>query len=250
MAVQPLPMQPMQKKAKEWSPIDRMLANKRSSKSASPKPKLLHASATDLPPLPQAASHDGATSRLHTASTQTLSWQALLTESIMPERERISALQAEMKAMRALLRDRDQDTRTLEARGREEEERLAEIHFAYKAELDGLWQQHEERLTEANAKLHASQDRCAALEAQVAALQAAALQDREDMQSLRCALDDKRGDVISLKKKNAAVQDELATVSRERDRLLERLEVEQAEVMARVNAMERRMELRSAKSLE
>eukprot|EP00438_Fugacium_kawagutii_P009299 Skav235249 [mRNA] locus=scaffold3995:344075:348098:+ [translate_table: standard] len=87
---------PQQRRVKEWSPIDRMLAEKGSRRR----------SKTELPPL----SPPPATT---TAKVQTESWEVLLKEAVVaalvPEQQKHKALQAEIVAMQRQLKEKDEE---------------------------------------------------------------------------------------------------------------------------------------------
>lgn len=230
-----LPAGPPRKISNEWSPINRMLASKRSSsRRISPKP------VRDLPPdLPKPPPSTA------TSGTQTTSWSSLTSELVAPEKARASALQKELTALKASLREREAGSKAAAA---EAEERAALDGRAREAALEDLRRQ----LAEATAAREG--DRRAFEEER-----ARWLADQRDWQEERAALKsevariggmrselERRNEAIDeLRQECRTLQEHSKALTQERDQLLERLEVEQAEMMARVAKLERHSQSRS-----
>jgi chromosome segregation ATPase len=225
-------------KAKEWSPIDRMLANKRGSKS--PKHRQ-QASDNDLPPLNR-------NSPVHNASTQvqTSSWNSLLAEALAPERQKCAALQGEIKALRAQIKERERErehegeecTRQLEQQWLDDRARL-------EAEISALRSDRDAALAESEAEKLRRQELELELKKHLDSANESARNDREDACFLREELGKSQSDVKGLQKQIAALRAENAAVAQERDRALQQLEEEQSKMMARVDAMEQRLTQRA-----
>jgi len=100
---------PPERRVKEWSPIDRMLAEKGSKRR----------SKTDLPPLCPAPPPPVTTAEIQ---VQSESWEVLLKEPIReavtaalaPEQQKYKALQAEIQAMQQQLNEKDYELETHE----------------------------------------------------------------------------------------------------------------------------------------
>eukprot|EP00747_Dinoflagellata_sp_TGD_P167983 gnl/TRDRNA2_/TRDRNA2_193405_c0_seq1.p1 gnl/TRDRNA2_/TRDRNA2_193405_c0~~gnl/TRDRNA2_/TRDRNA2_193405_c0_seq1.p1 ORF type:complete len:313 (+),score=80.97 gnl/TRDRNA2_/TRDRNA2_193405_c0_seq1:73-1011(+) len=251
------------KKAKEWSPIDRMLAEKRNSRRQSPKPQ----SADPLPPIPQLPPRPPATKSSSEVEVQTaVSWDALQKDAVAAERQRVTSLQAELKGLKAKLAASEEAARAAEARADEEaskrlscEQALAAVQAELAAVLqaqgkDGAaldehrrcqeaqqkrwdeekqrWEEERKRWEEERARW---QDERKALQGSVADL-------REDADSLREALERSRKECAALKRRCQDLDAEHIAVRAERDGLMHRLEKEQADMIARVEQIQRKMD--------
>lgn len=240
-----LPNPPPAMKAKEWSPIDRMLANKRGSKS----PKMRRqASDNDLPPLTR-------NSPVQTASSQvqTTNWASLIAEVTAPERQRCTALQAEIKALRAQMKEKerarerveDTSTQRLEQQCAEEcakmRAELEEERSKFQAELEALRCEKDAAIAERDAEKLRRQELELEWKKLGDSANESARHAREDAILLREELDKSQIDAKGLQKQIAALRAENAAVAQERDRALQQLEQEQSEMMARVDAMEQRL---------
>lgn len=282
---------PPQRRIKEWSPIDRMLAEKGSKRR----------SKTELPPLspppPPVTTAE--------VQVQTESWEALLKEAVaaavsaalVPEHEKYKALQTEIRAMQQQLKEKDEEIQ----RGKQEIERgkreidrckreiesckqsaaeaAAEAQNAHSAEmaqyleekksLDDFkrlvekqrlqWTQERDALEASqnllraelqSARTEASDERWQKeemekdLSSQLEAARKARADWCEDMDALQDQLRRSQDDMKSLQKQMAALKEEHRAVAKERDDLLQRLEDEQAEMIARVAAMEEQLSKR------
>lgn len=235
-----------QKKVNDWSPIDRMLANKRSGSGRPQK-----SGGADLPPLqrmgPAAAPTPQASAGAQAnAGTQTASWAALVSEAAAPERARANALEKELKSQRALLKTLEEGGRAADAKEAEEQRRALEIQ-------EQLQDSERQRL---------------ALEAELGALRRAAAEaaagreeerrlwdrDRREWQEERAALKEeasrafdlrkelgkRNGDIGDLRTAYNTLDQEKKALQEEYNKLLERLEVEQAAMIARVEKLEQR----------
>mmetsp|Transcript_41065 Transcript_41065/g.113114 ORF Transcript_41065/g.113114 Transcript_41065/m.113114 type:complete len:239 (+) Transcript_41065:34-750(+) len=234
------------RQAKEWSPIDRMLSSKRGSKSMSPNTRPQHAQTPDLPPLPSPSPvppwHPPKPRNLGTA-TQTASWASLVAEITGTERHRATAFHAELKAIRMQLRDAENAAKESEVEQRAEAATWSETRAAL-----------EDELAEARRRIVATE---AAYEEERAALLVEAdarrrnLEDvdflRSDLERCREELESVRSERQNLKRSNLALKEEARVLVQERDALLERFEEEQAEMLARVERMERRIPQRTSK---
>lgn len=256
MVIQASFADPVTRKAKEWSPIDRMLANKRlSATKGSPARR---SNQTVMDPLPRLDQRSPTPpSRTTSVGCQSISWAVLLSEAIAPERARVKALEAELKALRAqhgaLVKDREESTALQEAE---------EAGAALAAELEALRQRHEEALARHDAERSAHdeerqqfqierqqfqqdreqwQEERANLLREASSASGAEKRCVEDLEHLRKELRCCKENSADLRRKYAALQEESEALTRERDHLLQRLEVEQAEMIARVDALQQRM---------
>jgi len=247
MALQAHFADPVPRKAKDWSPIDRMLASKRSSKgAASPTPNKMQALAADMPALlrqPPTAK---------TVAVQTMPWSAILDEAVSPERARISSLQAEVKKVRALLsereallKEREEGTRGAEDAARRHQQAYDELV----AELEAVRRAHREAQAEHQDECQRWQEERAALVRGVEASDEAGRRDHKDLEHFRAELRRSQEDCTTSKRKCSALQEENSALAKERDSLLQRLEVEQADMIARVDALQRRMSEKPSKAV-
>lgn len=238
---------PVGKKKQEWSPIDRMLANKRGGRKSPSRKK--EAAASMLPQVGSGEHRESPYPKESTESCQTMSWSAVLAEAVAPERQRIATLQADLKALKAQLKGREEGARGMEAREREEADRQAQALAALQAELERLREDSKAELEAREVELRAEfADERRLWEAQVEKLKRevanaaeARKLDSEDFERMRAELEKAKADCKEVRKKDAGIKEQLAAVSAERDALLKRLEAEQAEMIARVEALDRRM---------
>eukprot|EP00435_Cladocopium_sp_Y103_P052725 s1365_g16.t1 len=279
---------PPQRRIKEWSPIDRMLAEKGSKRR----------SKTELPPLSPPPPPPVTTAEVQ---VQTESWEVLLQEAVaaalVPEHEKYKALQAEIRAMQQQLKEKDEEIergkretdrckreiesckREIESCKRSAAEAAAEAQNAHTAELTQYleekkslddfkrlvekqrlqWTQERDALEASqnllraelqSARTEASDERWQKeemekdLSSQLEAARKARADCREEMDALQDQLRRSQDDMKSLQKQMAALKEEHRAVAKERDDLLQRLEDEQAEMIARVAAMEEQLSKR------
>lgn len=273
--------QPPQRRIKEWSPIDRMLAEKGSKRR----------SKTELPPLSPPPPPPVTTAEVQ---VQTESWEVLLKEAVaaalVPEHEKYKALQAEIRAMQQQLKEKDEEIergkreidrckREIESCKRSAAEAVAEAQNAHTAELAQYleekkslddfkrlvekqrlqWSQERDALeasqnllraelqsarTEASDERWQKEEMDKDLSSQLEAARKARADCREEMDALQDQLRRTQDDMKSLQKQMAALKEEHRAVAKERDDLLQRLEDEQAEMIARVAAMEEQLSKR------
>lgn len=234
------PDPPSTKKVKEWSPIDRMLAQKRGSKSASPKPPRMQGTppGDNLPPLSQAAP---APARTASAQVQTKSWDSLLTEALAPERQRCTALQAELKSLRAQLKEKE---RAWEVNSSTQAQELEKQWTSERADLEAQLAALRDGQEAVRAEHEAERQRWQTTEHELRTLlenaKDAGKTGREDVGVLREQLTKSQQDVKDLHRQIAKLREENAAMATERDMLMQRLEDEQQEQMARVDALEQR----------
>lgn len=242
--------EPQRKIVKDWSPIDRMLANKRSSKGGP-----LRQVSRDLPPLapsppPAPASPLPAqTAVTQAGSAQTSpSWSEVLQEAVEPQQRRIRKLETELAASRAALCASEARVEAVQAKLRESEASGREAFAAQSIELETLRQNlaesgEEQRRLEADRQDESQRwaGERAALEAEMKSLRdALGEKDNGDLEQLRGQLELKDWDYEALGRRCAQMQSELDSITAERNHLLERLETEQEEMMKRVEKLERR----------
>lgn len=234
------------KRSKQWSPIERMLQNKRSNsepvkRKERPAPKV--PSNQRLPPLAQSNTSQPSGYPAN-AVTQTRSWSELLQESLAPERQRSQALQ--------------QEARTWKVRAEKAEERLKQIEDA-----EGDSSASNARIYELEGQLTAALQKCeeerfslekakAIWEDERAALQRELNQSlaakKEDGDFLRAALEKEKTEKAALSKKSQGMEVDIQALTAERDELLKRLEEEQKTMVARVHALEEQINKRSERS--
>lgn len=240
----------MPKKAKEWSPVDRMLANKggMKAKSASPKPPRAQSLSADLPPLSQALAPNRAEAPLPprssltspgvaAASQTTPQWSTLMADATASERQRTGVLQEKLRAAREQLQSLQ--IQVQEAHGCAEEEATARA----RAEAELAVVQNAEAAAQAahHAERRDWQAECAALRRKAAAAAAdAEAAGRQECDEIERELREARRECADLRKQLAAAQTSVGDLSGERDLLLVRLETEQAEMIARVDALQKR----------
>mmetsp|Transcript_48830 Transcript_48830/g.87934 ORF Transcript_48830/g.87934 Transcript_48830/m.87934 type:complete len:252 (-) Transcript_48830:93-848(-) len=238
-----LPDPPPSKKVKEWSPIDRMLANKRSSKSASPKPPKLQAASNDLPPLSNPPSAPGSV-RTTSAQTQTTTWEKLIAEAVAPEKQRCTSLQAELKTLKAQLQEKERELHLqsdAKALAAELEQRWASERAELQAQAAAFCHERDAARAELETQRMQWLEKEKELRSQIGSAQEYGKSTREDLTELREKYGRSQEDVKGLHKQIAALREENAKVAQERDQLLQRLEDEQREMMARVDAVEQRL---------
>lgn len=272
---------PAVRKAKEWSPIDRMIASNNKGKrrgSKSPKP----APITELPPLPKVAAtpplepspKHGISKQplVATASVQTTSWEAVMEQAIAPARQRADDLETLVGKLRAQLRlaeegakasaqaiaperqrayDLEALVRSLRAQLQEEAEASAQALEAKRHALS-LEESSSCRIAELEAELRAlrkereqernrSEEERGALASQLCKAQEETRQGRLKIGSLRDQLTESQNEVDELRERCKGLRENCKALAGERDSLMSRMEQEQAEMMARVEQMERRM---------
>ncbi|CAK9106831.1 unnamed protein product [Durusdinium trenchii] len=128
-----------QRRVKEWSPIDRMLAEKGSKRR----------SKTELPPISPSPPPVTTTE----TQVQTDSWVAFLKEalaiSLVPEQQKYKALQSEMAAVQLQLKEKQEEVAAVHLQLKEKQDeiesqrrRAAEAENAHAAELARLAAEH------------------------------------------------------------------------------------------------------------
>lgn len=235
--IEPLPT----RRNKAWSPIDRMIGSSSKGRRCSPpRPKTpRQLQRVDLPQLPSmpatlpwdvtlvhappaAAITTTATVGLTAvAGTQTSPWSALMAEALVPERLRADDFEAEVVELQARLRHVEEHSSA----------RIAQLETerqALRAECDEERQHAREELADLIRQLSA----------------AAAEGDRRGqskLEGLRRQLEDNQQECVELRLQCTELRDSCKGLADERDELMVRLEREQIDMMARVEAMERRM---------
>jgi len=244
------------KKTQDWSPINRMLAAKRgSSRTPTSKPQLMHCP-SNLP-RPVQTPPPG-TPKTSVTCTQTVSWEVLKAEMIAHERVRADHLEREVKELKAQLKQGSTASKAAHAKELAE---AAERVRTLELEVEALKQSIKESRAKAT---EGSEEAAASLEEERRLRREEQLQwaeereklqeeqrrwnsERDKLQSeasranwLSQEADRRRDDLDSERDAHKATKAELKALAQERDRLLERLEVEQAEMMARVEKLEQR----------
>uniref|UniRef100_A0A7S4QA31 Uncharacterized protein n=1 Tax=Alexandrium monilatum TaxID=311494 RepID=A0A7S4QA31_9DINO len=216
----------------EWSPINRMLASNRSSKRVSPKPRDLP---PDLPPRPPSSAPPSATS----SGVQTASWSALAAEVLAPEKARVSSLQRELATLKASAREREEGRKAAAAQAEEE---AALNNRTSEAALEALRQEHAKALATMEEERRAWQEERARFlqdQREWREERAALKSEVARMGGMRAELVQRNETIDELRQDCRELQGRSKALAQERDELLERLEVEQAEMMARVAKLER-----------
>lgn len=216
-----------------------MLANKRTTKSASPKPSTLtplnQSTRSPTPPPLSAAS-------LCNIQTQTATWSSITAEVLGPERQRVTALQAELKTIKALLKDKETSAEDeLKEKQRQQAERIAELE----AQVSSLQSELHLSSNDLIQQRDAAQAECKLLTAKLSRADELGHRNREDLDLLRADLVHSQDTAKSLQKQLTNLTLENEKVSAERDRLLKELEEQQAEMIARVEAVEQRFQEKS-----
>jgi len=226
---------PRRPAAHDWSPINRMLASKRSSKCLSPKPPPLQ-QARDAHGLPRPLAAPPATAA---ASVQTASWPALAKEVVAPERERVAALQRELASLRATAKEQEEVARLAASEAEEKAERR---RLAHEAEVVELQQSHADVLAahdEERQQWQELQSRWQEERREWREERAALKSEAARASELRSELQRRSDSIEELRREYNKLQEVAQSATQERDRLMDRLEVEQAEMMARVEKLER-----------
>lgn len=169
-------------------------------------------------------------------------------EAMEPQQRRLRELEAELAASKAALRASEARAEAAEAKLLEREAGERNDSATQAAELEALRHklaqgEEERRKLEADRLLESKRwaDERAALETEVKDLRdALGKLDNSDLEKLRGQLELKEWDNEALERRVAHLQSELDSITSERDHLLERLETEQAEMMKRVEKLERR----------
>ncbi|CAJ1343163.1 unnamed protein product [Effrenium voratum] len=245
---------PPGRRVKEWSPIDRMLAEKGSKRR----------SKTELPPL----SPPPPVVTTAEAQVQSTSWEALLKEALAPELQKQRALQSDLKALQLRLKekqcelDAQSEAHAAEQAQWAEDRRSVEDFKKTMEKARTQWLQEQQaleashnllsaELRSARSELEAERYQREELEKDLASQQDSArkarAQSREEVEVLQDQLRRSQDDMKSLQKQMAALKEEHASVAKERDDLLQRLEDEQAEMILRVAAVEERLSKREVK---
>lgn len=243
--------EPQRKIVKDWSPIDRMLANKRVSSKGGPLRPVSAVRSVPVAPSPPPAPATALPTQsvaTQSCSAQTSSWKDLLREAMEPQQRRLRELEAELAASKTSLRASEVRADAAEAKLRERESGEHAAFATQAAELEALRRKlaegdEERRRLEADRSLEGKRwaDERAALEIEVKGLRdALGKVDDSDIEQLRGQLELKDWDNEALGRRCAQLQSELDSITAERDHLLERLETEQAEMMQRVEKLERR----------
>lgn len=242
------PNQANKRNSKNWSPIERMLQNKRSSsepvkRKERPAPKV--PSNQKLPPLSQSSTPP--TSGSANEGTQTRSWTDLLQESLAPEKQRCQAFQQEARASKVRAEKLEERLKEMEEAQRQQGSSSASTSRI--SELEGQLQTASQQRDEARFNLQKAN---AVWEEERAALQRdlnqALAARKEDSDFLRAALEKEKAEKASLSKKCQGMEGDIAALTQERDVLLQRLEEEQKTMVARVHALEEQINKRSGRS--
>eukprot|EP00933_Yihiella_yeosuensis_P066318 TRINITY_DN7054_c0_g1_i1.p1 TRINITY_DN7054_c0_g1~~TRINITY_DN7054_c0_g1_i1.p1 ORF type:complete len:265 (-),score=82.90 TRINITY_DN7054_c0_g1_i1:56-850(-) len=231
------------KKAKEWSPIDRMLANKRGSKSASPKPSSLTPMSSTTPT--SIHSHSPEPVSMRSSEAQTHSWNTILTEVVAPDRQRITALQGEIKALRARLKDKELGE-DAEAQAKQREEAQAKRIADLEAEMDALRQERDRQVADMQKERDGALEECKELKSKLNEASEFSKRGREDLDLMRADLAKSKEMAKGLQAQLTTMSAESAALAEERDQLLQKLEDQQEEMNARVDAIEKRLAEKAA----
>mmetsp|Transcript_46758 Transcript_46758/g.138139 ORF Transcript_46758/g.138139 Transcript_46758/m.138139 type:complete len:260 (-) Transcript_46758:16-795(-) len=236
---------PSGRKKEDWSPINRMLSNKKGPRKNSLPPA--------LPATPPQAP------QMKSTATQCVTWAVLQAEAAAPERSRANALEAEVRRLKAQLREREEGAEGVQARALEEAElrRQAlerELAAARQAASDAAAAREQQRqsLEEERSRFEEERQlfdeerlRWQAERGEHLAAEGRWQEERGSLQAeaaqlpkLRGDLEQSRGDLDKLRLAFKELQGELKGLGEERDHLLHRLETEQAEMMARVEKLE------------
>jgi len=204
------------KAAKDWSPIDRMLANKRGQTKAR----------RELPPLEHHVPPPVSTA---TSSTQTASWASVCAEIVAPEKSRALALEKDAGEREA---DDQRREAELQANLRESERRRGELEVeleaARQAAAEAAAAREEERCRWQRDQREWQEERTILKE------------DAARCSDLRRELEKRNADIADLRKAYNKLEEESTALGLERDQLMQRLEVEQVEMMKRVDELEKR----------
>eukprot|EP00929_Paragymnodinium_shiwhaense_P041333 TRINITY_DN21477_c0_g1_i1.p1 TRINITY_DN21477_c0_g1~~TRINITY_DN21477_c0_g1_i1.p1 ORF type:complete len:271 (+),score=98.32 TRINITY_DN21477_c0_g1_i1:134-946(+) len=227
------------RKSKDWSPIDRMLAGKRASKrSASPMMQRLE----EEPPPTLPKDPPWEKPRTFKASgTQTeKAWGEA-------EKKRIAALQAEVKALQAKVQESEAAQASAEGKVSE----LADSNADLRVSIDELRKEHASAAKVAEEEIRRLKEENEALRKDADELHKRGGQDAEylkgQVDKAKRELKASRDECQELQTRLHELKQEAADLQVEKDILLERLEVEQAQMIARVDEMERRMKERPAR---
>lgn len=243
------------KKVRDWSPIDRMLASRTSQGRSS------HGRKTSKPVLSSVAGHLLADSKLPPmppvlppspvrvveCEAQTEPWVHLVEETAGPAIRKVAVLEAELQRL--------QQQATVQAAVPQVPYVTLDDHQLVKAELAALREQcistqsvHEEAARRWEVERRSLAALCEEWQNESTALreeQCRALGDvlflRTELEACRKERDARCAEVKEVKAENV-------TLSKERDMLLQRLEVEQAEIMNRVEALDARSKVRGTRA--
>lgn len=238
------------RKAKDWSPIDRMLSHKRQSKrSASPR---LSDVLPQLPPPAPTLSKEPPWDKskgVSTASVQTVeSWATAVSEAVDTERRRADALQKEVRSLQERLKESD----AAKTRYEEDATRWKALHDKTLVDLHEKERGSLEETQAAEAEIGCLRKDCTELRRELEDHGRRGAQDvgflKEQLDKGNTNLRHAQEECQELQMRCDEFRKEVAEVSSERDTLLKRLEVEQAEMAARVDKMERNMNERSSRS--
>mmetsp|Transcript_16891 Transcript_16891/g.42967 ORF Transcript_16891/g.42967 Transcript_16891/m.42967 type:complete len:272 (-) Transcript_16891:321-1136(-) len=241
------------RKTQDWSPINRMLAAKRgSSRTPTSKAQLMQQCPTNLPR--PALTPPPATPKMDAACTQTVSWEVLKAEVVAHERGRADVLERDIKELKAQLKQGSAAAKAAFAKeAAEAAERIRTLELEAEALKEGKAQAvanleealaslEEERRLRREERLRLEEERQKWQEEQ-----RSWGSEREQLHAevaraawLSQEVDRRSNDLRSERETHRATREELQAMTQERDRLLERLEVEQAEMMARVAKLEER----------
>eukprot|EP00445_Apocalathium_hangoei_P009872 CAMPEP_0203872936 /NCGR_PEP_ID=MMETSP0359-20131031/19495_1 /ASSEMBLY_ACC=CAM_ASM_000338 /TAXON_ID=268821 /ORGANISM="Scrippsiella Hangoei, Strain SHTV-5" /LENGTH=259 /DNA_ID=CAMNT_0050791627 /DNA_START=80 /DNA_END=859 /DNA_ORIENTATION=+ len=244
------------KKAQDWSPINRMLGAKKGGKQPSSKSQLLPQCPSNLP---RPAQTPPATPGLRTTAatcTQSVTWEVLAAEAAASERSRANSLQKQVKALQAQLKEREASAGDDQGHAEAASEAARRV-VALEAEVEALRRSSSEATAalEAERKLREEGSREAEEgRRQVEEERRKRLDERDSWEKEREALradasratwldqelEKSREEFRSSRQAHKALEADFEALGRERDVLLERLEVEQAEIMARVAKLEKK----------
>merc|ERR1712070_178567 len=215
---------------------------------------------SELQPLPPVQMQAPSQPRAATATVacQTTAWNVLVAEAVASERTRSQALQAELKALRAQMEDREEAARAADAAAAESAEAhgtlALELHAARRS-LDEARAFHEKEKEAWEEERRSWQEERARLKREADLAGSSERRGVEDIEHLRSELKRSKDEAAALRKKLGALQQDMQSLTteknalaKEKDSLLERLEQEQAEMMARVEALDRRIAERPVKA--
>jgi len=228
------------KRHHEWSPINRMLANRqRSSKSASPVQQKPVSSCRDPIPSPLLRSSPSPPQHI-SLGTQTSSWPTLVAEIAAVDRKRVKALQQNVASLQAALKEHEENARAIAMCTDEAAEQMRHMHAAELAaihtncaekaaaheedkqklvEMSRSWQEDRQLWQEERAELRVQAEHADAM--------------RQELHRRNQNIDD-------LRKECRVLQQSSKDLISERDALLQRLEVEQVQMNERIARLEKR----------
>lgn len=219
---------------------------------------MLKEATSELQPLPP-VSLQAPQMRTASSSTscQTTSWNVLVTEAVASERTKTQALQAELKALRAQMKERADAVSAAEALAAshaDARDQVASELEAAQRMLDEARAAHEKERAAWEEERQSWKDERAQLQREASAAGDAEKRGIEDLEYLRTEAKRSKDDAAAVRRKCSELQQQLDALAREKDalskekdHLLQRLEFEQAEMIARVDALQQKMSERPCK---